>query len=142
MEMQRARVHLQSMQSVTPESTFKEFILVWYYGCIATVGVIYFGYQRFFMSRICLTQIENNKFLWIPNTRGTYVFVHVLLYTFVRYHGNMLYLYITLYVHQPQTLYVVNSTAPSRCQTNTSLQRKRTRTRWQLIFDSVGLHEY
>ena len=30
-----ARVHLQSMHLVTFESTFKKFILVWYYGCIS-----------------------------------------------------------------------------------------------------------
>ena len=54
-----ARVHLQSMHLVTFESTFKKFILVWYYGCISYSWCYYIlDIEDFLclMSRICHTK--------------------------------------------------------------------------------------
>ena len=53
-----ARVHLQSMHLVTFESTFKKFILVWYYGCISYSWCYYILDIEDFL---CLGFVTQNK---------------------------------------------------------------------------------
>ena len=56
-----ARVHLQSMHLVTFESTFKKFILVWYYGCISYSWCYYILDIEDFLCLGFVTQNKNER---------------------------------------------------------------------------------
>jgi len=76
-----ARVHLQSMHLVTFESTFKKFILVWYYGCISYSWCYYILDIEDFLCLGFVTQNKNER-----SEKNNKICKPLLCTTFALYH--------------------------------------------------------